>query len=147
MELAADDINAAGGIEVGDTSSDLAIVKKDNRSDPSAIVSSARDVVDAGAIAALGPDLGGKPSYEVFKENDVITLTPAFDLQLQLLQDPAGNPLLFSPTVFLAELYEINMRQVIAAAPDIRRSPSWLPTTSRDRARRPRTMPRRRRRA
>jgi branched-chain amino acid transport system substrate-binding protein len=120
MELAADDINSAGGIEVGDTSSDLAIVKKDNRSDPSAIVSSARDVVDAGAIAALGPDLGGKPSYEVFKENDVITLTPAFDLQLQLLQDPAGNPLLFSPTVFLAELYEINMRQVTAAAPDIK---------------------------
>jgi len=120
MELAAQAINDAGGIDVGDTSSTVEIAKEDNRSDPSAIVNAARGVVDAGAIAALGPDLGGKPSYQVFKENDVITLTPAFDLQLQLLQDPEGNPLLFSPTVFLAQLYEINMRQVLAAAPDIK---------------------------
>jgi branched-chain amino acid transport system substrate-binding protein len=119
MEAAAEDINSEGGIEVGDESFDAAVVAKDNRSDPSAIVSAARGVVDAGAIAALGPDLGAKPSYEVFKQSDVITFTPAFDLQLQLIQDPEGNPLLFSPTPFLAELYQTNMDQVLSVFPDI----------------------------
>jgi branched-chain amino acid transport system substrate-binding protein len=96
------------------------VTAEDNRSDPSQIVSAARGVVDAGAIAALGPDLGAVPSYEVFNQNDVITFTPAFDLQAQLMEDPEGNPLLFSPTVFLAELYETNMKQVTAQYPEIK---------------------------
>src|SRR5262245_27575935 len=119
LEAAAEDINADGGIEAGDESFDAAVTAEDNRSDPSQIVSAARAVVDAGAIAALGPDLGAVPSYEVFNQNDVITLTPAFDLQAQLMEDPEGNPLLFSPTVFLAELYATNMQQVVAQYPDI----------------------------
>jgi ABC-type branched-subunit amino acid transport system substrate-binding protein len=120
LEAAAEDINADGGIEAGDESFDAAVAAEDNRSDPSQIVTAARAVVDAGAIAALGPDLGAIPSYEVFKQNDVITFTPAFDLQGQLMEDPEGNPLLFSPTVFLAELYATNMKQVVAQYPDIK---------------------------
>jgi branched-chain amino acid transport system substrate-binding protein len=120
LEAAAEDINADGGIEAGDESFDAAVTAEDNRSDPSQIVSAARGVVDAGAIAALGPDLGAIPSYEVFNQNDVMTFTPAFDLQAQLMEDPEGNPLLFSPTVFLAELYATNMKQVTAQYPDIK---------------------------
>jgi branched-chain amino acid transport system substrate-binding protein len=120
LESAADDINEDGGIDAGDESFEAAVVAEDNGSDPSQIVSAARGVVDAGAIAALGPDLGAVPSYEVFSQNDVITLTPAFDLQAQLMEDPEGNPLLFSPTVFLAELYATNMQQVVAQYPDIK---------------------------
>jgi branched-chain amino acid transport system substrate-binding protein len=119
--LAAEDLNEDGGVEVGDESVEMEVVTEDNRSDPSQIVSAARAVVDAGAVAALGPDLGAVPSYEVFKQNDVITFTPAFDLQLELIENADANPLLFSPTVFLAELYTTNMDQVTAIYPDIKR--------------------------
>jgi ABC-type branched-subunit amino acid transport system substrate-binding protein len=98
----------------------MKVVTEDNRSDPSQIVSAARGVVDAGAVAALGPDLGAVPSYQVFKQNDVITFTPAFDLQQELIDNPDANPLLFSPTYFLAELYTTNMKQLKALYPDIK---------------------------
>jgi branched-chain amino acid transport system substrate-binding protein len=120
LEAAAEDINSEGGVEAGDESFEIEVVAEDNGSDPSQIVSAARAVVDAGAVGALGPDLGAVPSYEVFRQNDVITFTPAFDLQLQLIEDPGGNPLLFSPTVFLAELFETNMKQLKAEVPEIK---------------------------
>jgi len=121
MRLGAEAINEDGGIEVGDQSYDLETLAEDNRSDPSGVVNAARAVVDSGAIGALGPDLGAVPSYEVFKQNDIITFTPAFDLQAQLMENPEGNPLLFSPTVFLAELAVTNMKQIKALFPDIER--------------------------
>ena len=93
---------------------------EDNRSDPSQIVNAARAVVDAGAVAALGPDLGAIPSYQVWKQSNVITLTPAFDLQAELIKNPKGNPLLFSPTVFLQNLYTTNMAQLKALYPQIK---------------------------
>ena len=121
MRLGAEAINDDGGIEVGDESYDLETLAEDNRSDPSGVVNAARAVVDSGAIGALGPDLGAVPSYEVFKQNDIITFTPAFDLQAQLMENPEGNPLLFSPTVFLAELAVTNMKQIKSLFPDIQR--------------------------
>ena len=120
MRLGAEAVNEDGGIEVGDQSYDFETFAEDNRSDPSGVVNAARAVVDGGAIGALGPDLGGIPSYEVFTQNDIITFTPAFDLQAQLMEDPEGNPLLFSPTVFLAELQVTNMKQIKALYPDIK---------------------------
>ena len=120
MRLGAEAINEDGGIEVDGESYDLETFAEDNRSDPSGVVNAARAVVDKGAIGALGPDLGGIPSYEVFKQNDIITFTPAFDLQAELMENPDGNPLLFSPTVFLAELAVTNMAQIKALYPDIK---------------------------
>lgn len=121
MRLGAEAVNEDGGIEVDGTTYDLKTSAEDNRSDPSQVVTAARAVVDGGAIAALGPDLGAVPSYEVFNQSDVMTFTPAFDLQAQLMEDPEGNPLLFSPTVFLAELSVTNMKQLKALYPDIQR--------------------------
>jgi branched-chain amino acid transport system substrate-binding protein len=118
--LGAEDINADGGVSAGDQDYDMEVVTEDNRSDPSQIVSAARAVVDAGAVAALGPDLGAVPSYNVWTQNDVITFTPAFDLQLELIDNPEANPLLFSPTVFLQELYTTNMTQLKAQFPEIK---------------------------
>ena len=120
MRLGAEAINEDGGIEVDGDSYDLETFAEDNRSDPSGVVNAARAVADKGAIGALGPDLGAVPSYEVFKQNDIMTFTPAFDLQAQLMEDPDGNPLLFSPTVFLAELAVTNMKQLKALYPDIK---------------------------
>lgn len=120
LEKAAEQINADGGIEAGDDTYDVEVVEEDNRSDPSAIVSASRAVVDAGAVTALGPDLGAQPAHEIFSENDVITFTPAFDLQLELIENPDGDPLLFSPTPFLAELYATNMTQLTSLLPEIK---------------------------
>jgi ABC-type branched-subunit amino acid transport system substrate-binding protein len=120
MEAGAKDINAKGGVKAGGKSYEITVAAKDNRSDPSQVVNSARAVVDAGAIATLGPDIGGAPAYEVFKSKDVITFTPAFDLQLQLIEKPDEHPLLFSPVPFLAELFETNMKQLAAELPEIK---------------------------
>jgi branched-chain amino acid transport system substrate-binding protein len=106
-------------VEAGDQSYQMEVVTEDNRSDPSQVVNAARGVVDAGAVAALGPDLGAGSSYEVFKQSDVITFTPFFDLQQELIDNPDANPLLFSPTPFLAELYTTNMKQLKALYPQI----------------------------
>jgi branched-chain amino acid transport system substrate-binding protein len=118
-QLGVDAVNDDGGVEAGDSSYEMKLVTKDNRSDPSQVVSAARGVVDAGAIGALGPDLGAGASYQVFKQNDVLTFTPAFDLQQELIDNPDANPLLFSPTSFLAELYATNMKQLKALYPKI----------------------------
>jgi branched-chain amino acid transport system substrate-binding protein len=121
LEAAVEDINADGGIKAGGKTYDMTVASEDNRSDPSAVVSAARAVVDAGAIASLGPDIGSTPAYEIFKSNDVITFTPAFDLQLELIENPDEHPLLFSPVPFLAELFETNMKQLAAEVPEIKR--------------------------
>jgi branched-chain amino acid transport system substrate-binding protein len=120
LRLGADAVNAAGGVKAGDKTYDVKTDTQDNRSDPSQIVNAARAVVDAGAIAALGPDLGAIPSYEVWKQSNVISFTPAFDLQQELIKDPGGNPLLFSPTVFLQNLYTTNMQQLKALYPQVK---------------------------
>jgi branched-chain amino acid transport system substrate-binding protein len=132
--LGAEAVNADGGIEVGDETFEMKTIAEDNRSDPSEVVNAARAVVDSGAIAALGPDLGAVPSYEVLTQNDVITFTPAFDLQAQLMEDPKGHPLLFSPTVFLAELAVTNMAQIKALFPDIERVAIMAPNDEQGRA-------------
>lgn len=119
-QAGAQSVNDDGGIEIDGDTYDMEVVTEDNRSDPSQIVSASRAIVDAGAVGAVGPDLGAIPAYEVWKQNDVITFTPAFDLQAQLMEDPEGNPLLFSPTVFLAETYETNIKQTLARFPDIK---------------------------
>src|SRR5262249_28851375 len=55
-------VNNSGGIKVGGKSFQMEVQAQDNRSDPSQIVNAARAVVDSGAVAALGPDLGSIPS-------------------------------------------------------------------------------------
>ncbi len=120
LRLGGDAVNADGGVKAGGKTYQVKTVTEDNRSDPSQIVNAARAVVDAGAVAALGPDLGAIPSYQVWKQSNVITLTPAFDLQAELIKNPKGNPLLFSPTVFLQNLYTTNMAQLKALYPQIK---------------------------
>lgn len=120
LRLAADDLNKSGGVRANGKSYQVTVHTEDNRSDPSQIVNAARAVVDAGAIAALGPDLGAIPSYQVWKQSNVLTFTPAFDLQAELIKNPKGNPLLFSPTVFLQNLYTTNMAQLKALYPQIK---------------------------
>jgi branched-chain amino acid transport system substrate-binding protein len=121
VKNAANDINQAGGIEVGGKTYDLSVAVEDTRSDPSQVVSAARAVVDSGAIATLGPGVGEVPAYQVFKSNDIITFAPSFAVQLELMQHPADNPLLFTPIPFLAELYEANMKQFAAQLPELKR--------------------------
>jgi branched-chain amino acid transport system substrate-binding protein len=121
LEGAVEDINAAGGVKVGDKTYEMAVAAEDNRSDPSAVVSATRAVVEAGAIAALGPDIGGRPSYEIFRKNDIITFAVAFELQLEIMENPEDNPLLFTPIPFLAELFGSSTKQFLAELPDVKR--------------------------
>lgn len=120
-EAAVEDINADGGIKAGDETFDAQSLVEDNRTDPSAVASATRAVVDGGAIAAISPDISARGAYEIWKQNDVITLTPAFDLQLELIEDPDAHPLLFSVTPFLAELFVTSLKQVTAEIPEIKR--------------------------
>jgi branched-chain amino acid transport system substrate-binding protein len=54
-EKAVADINGAGGVKVGETNRQLKLVIKDNKSDPTAVTSTARSlVVDDNAVALLG---------------------------------------------------------------------------------------------
>jgi branched-chain amino acid transport system substrate-binding protein len=118
LKLGADSINKAGGIKVGDTTYQAEAYIADNRSDPSAVVSAARDVLDHNAIAALAPDLGDVPTYKIWKDK-TITWTGNFALQALLASKPQDNPLLYSATPFLSELYVQNMKHVKGVFPNI----------------------------
>lgn len=114
-------INDDGGIEAGDTTYDAEAFFADNRSDPSESATAARAVVDAGAIAALGPDLAADVVYNIFKQNEIIMWTVSFPQQIELQSDPDANPLLFSAVPFFVDLYGQQMKQIAAEFPDIER--------------------------
>jgi ABC-type branched-subunit amino acid transport system substrate-binding protein len=121
IEAAERDINADGGVQVGDEQCDFRAVVVDNRSDPTVVASATQEVLDADPVAAQGPDINAPVAYEPWNEAGVITFTPAFDLQSQLQAGPDDSPLLFTPLPFFSELYRNQMAQVLAEAPDIAR--------------------------
>jgi len=119
FEAAAEEINSTGGITIDGTKVEITSKVVDNRSDPSAVTSAAREVLDAGAIAALGPDLSGRAAYQVWRD-ELIMLAVDFDLTAELQADPDKFPLMFDPLPFYGSVYESAFKQVMRVAPDVK---------------------------
>lgn len=59
VQLAVDQINAAGGLDIGDTSYTLTLVSADSGCDPIQAITATNTLLDAGVVAVVGPTCSG----------------------------------------------------------------------------------------
>lgn len=117
LESFADDF--PDGLEVGGTSYAVDTVVADNRSDPTAVAAAAQEVVDAGAIVAVGPDTNPDVAHAAWNEAGIVALTVGFTAQLELEFDQEARPLQFTPVPWYSTLYLGQAQQVATMVPDI----------------------------
>lgn len=77
--MAVDEINAAGGLKLGEKTYKLELVAEDDKSDPKEGPITAQKLVDAGVVAVVGHLNSGTtiPASKVYAENGVAHLTPS----------------------------------------------------------------------
>jgi len=77
--LAADEINAAGGVKVGGKTYRLEILGEDDKSDPREGTLVAQKLVDAGAVAVVGHLNSGSsiPASKIYKDADMAQISPS----------------------------------------------------------------------
>ena len=77
--LAADEINAAGGVKLGDKTYRVQIQGEDDKADPREGTLAAQKLVDAGVIAVVGHLNSGSsiPASKIYKDADVAQISPS----------------------------------------------------------------------
>lgn len=119
------------GIEVNGTTYGVDTVLADNRSDPTAVASAAQQVVDAGAIVAVGPDTNAEVAHVAWNEAGLLSFTVGFTAQLELEFDQDARPLQFTPVPWYSSYYLGQAQQVATLVPDITKAvvlyPNILP--------------------
>lgn len=77
IQLAVDEINAAGGVDVGGTKKQIALDIKDNKTDDTELPSVFNKLVENGNVVILGPAISTltKQSYSLAEENKIPTLS------------------------------------------------------------------------
>jgi branched-chain amino acid transport system substrate-binding protein len=77
--LAVDEINAAGGIKVGDKTFKLELVPEDDKADPKEGTLAAQKIVDAGVVAVVGHLNSGTsiPASKIYSDANVAQISPS----------------------------------------------------------------------
>jgi branched-chain amino acid transport system substrate-binding protein len=77
--LAADEINAAGGLKVGDKTYKIEIVAEDDKADPKEGTLAAQKLVDAGVVAVVGHLNSGTsiPASKIYSDANVTQISPS----------------------------------------------------------------------
>jgi branched-chain amino acid transport system substrate-binding protein len=77
--LAVDEINAAGGIKVGDKTVKLELVAEDDKADPKEGTLVAQKFVDAGVVAVVGHLNSGVsiPASKIYADNNITQISPS----------------------------------------------------------------------
>jgi branched-chain amino acid transport system substrate-binding protein len=78
-KMAVDEINAAGGLKVGDKTYKLELVAEDDKADPKEGPITAQKVIDAGVVAVVGHLNSGTtiPASKVYMDNNVAHISPS----------------------------------------------------------------------
>ncbi|MGQ0804389.1 MAG: ABC transporter substrate-binding protein [Actinomycetota bacterium] len=123
MKLAAKDINAKGGVEVGGERFKLKIVAVDNRSDPTGSVQAAQELVAEGVLASSASNNNFPAAYEIQKPTGQVVFggTPLLALQIQNPEGVAQNPSLFSVIPFSTQVFTNWIPQIKALFPKLER--------------------------
>jgi branched-chain amino acid transport system substrate-binding protein len=121
-------INEAGGIQVGDESYDLEVIECDNRTEATYGVRCAQEAVDEGVLWTAAPDIGFEAAYEIYKENDIITIgNGGAASELLTPENIDANPLLTFEFLLYQETVESNLIQLRALYPDVKTIATLLP--------------------
>lgn len=119
------------GLEVNGTKYRVDTILADNRSDPTAVAAAAQQVIDAGAIVAVGPDTNAEVAHAAWNEAGILSYTVGFTSQLDLEFDQEARPLQFTPVPWYSTYYLGQAQQVATMVPDIKKAvvlyPSILP--------------------
>ena len=77
--LAVDEINAAGGIKVGDKTFNLELVAEDDKADPKEGTLAAQKLVDAGVVAVVGHLNSGTtiPASKIYSDASIVQISPS----------------------------------------------------------------------
>lgn len=121
LDVAAKAINAAGGVKVGDKTCKFVAANEDNKSDPSQVFTAAQKVVDAHAVASLGPDFNDTVAYAAFKKANVIDFVTGGQVATNLQEHPSSTPLAVAMIPFQLQEHEAYLRQALASAPSIKK--------------------------
>jgi branched-chain amino acid transport system substrate-binding protein len=127
MNEAAKDINAAGGVKVGGQTCTFVSAPQDNKSDPAQVFTAAQQAIDAGSIAAMGPDVNDLVAYNAWKKAGVIDFLTGGQVPVQLQQDPKGTPLAVSLIPFQRLQHVAYFRQALASGKNIKSVALLLP--------------------
>jgi branched-chain amino acid transport system substrate-binding protein len=78
-KMAADEINAAGGLKIGDKTYKLEIVAEDDKADPKEGTLAAQKIVDSGAIAVVGHLNSGTtiPASKIYADANMAQISPS----------------------------------------------------------------------
>src|SRR5512137_600688 len=77
--LAVDEINAAGGLKIGDKTFNLELVAEDDKADPKEGTLAAQKLVDAGVVAVVGHLNSGTtiPASKIYSDANVTQISPS----------------------------------------------------------------------
>lgn len=120
LDVAAKAINAAGGVKVGNKTCEFVAANEDNKSNPAYVYTAAQQVIDAHAVATLGPDINDTVAYAAFKQAKVIDFVTGGDVATQLETSPSKTPLAVAMIPFQLQEHEAYLRQALAGAPSIK---------------------------
>jgi branched-chain amino acid transport system substrate-binding protein len=78
-KMAVDEINAAGGLKVGDKTIKLELVGEDDKADPKEGTLAAQKIVDSGAVAVVGHLNSGTsiPASKIYSDANVTQISPS----------------------------------------------------------------------
>ena len=78
-KLAAKEINAAGGVKVGDQTYEIVIVGEDDKADPKEGTLAAQKIVDSGAVAVVGHLNSGTsiPASKIYSDANMTQISPS----------------------------------------------------------------------
>ncbi len=78
-QLAAKEINAAGGVKVGDVTYEIVIVGEDDKADPKEGTLAAQKIVDSGAVAVVGHLNSGTsiPASKIYSDANMTQISPS----------------------------------------------------------------------
>lgn len=121
----------ADGLEVNGTTYRVDTLLADNRSDPTAVAAAAQQIIDAGAIVAVGPDTNAEVAHAAWNEAGILGFTVGFTAQIDLEFDQDARPLQFTPVPWYTTYYLGQAQQVATMVPDVEKAvvlyPSILP--------------------
>jgi branched-chain amino acid transport system substrate-binding protein len=126
-KVAVADINAEGGIEIDGEQHPLEIVSCDNRTDPTVGVTCAEEAAEEGVTWTIAPDAGFDAAYEIYKEDEIISIANGGAPGRVLQEDAENNPLLFSEFLIFPEYIASHLAQTRALYPDAERLAYLVP--------------------
>jgi len=125
--VAVDEINEQGGVEVGGETYQIELIECDNRTEPTYGVQCAQEAADEEVLWTSAPDLGFEGAYEIYKENDILTIGnggAASNLVNTALNE---NPLLTFEFLTYQQTVESNLIQLRHLYPDVERIATLYP--------------------